>query len=136
MRRLNDREAYIRGLDTLSWLYGEHPSLPAGGDAQTIDLHQYGSKALPVSEQIDLAVAVIEQMTDPEIHLHLNRGAPTAWLYVHGYLEGALRVSVKMWADDVCERRPEEKRKRDRWVVPTEIVAAVQAGTEVAESAA
>lgn len=123
---MSDRAAFVQGLDILAGLYSHYPSLPLGFPAQRIDLHQYGRRALDPAEQIGLAVAVIEQMDGPEISLHLNRGVNTAWLHVRGYLAG-LSVTIRMFADDVCERRPEERRKRDRWVLPPEVVAAVDA---------
>jgi hypothetical protein len=124
---MSDRAAFVRGLDILAGLYSEYPSLPQGGNAQQINLHQYGRVALEPAEQISLVVAVIEHMDAPVAGLALNRGAESAWFYVRGHLAGRLVVSVQMWADDVCERRPEERRKRDRWVLPPEVAAAVEA---------
>lgn len=117
--------AFVRGLDTLAGLYSKHPSLPLAG-ALYLDMHRYGQMALAPAEQIRLAVAVIEEMDAPEISMRFNRGVDTAWLNVHGSLDG-LRVWIKMWADDVCEKRPDARLKRDRWELPPEIVAAVNA---------
>ncbi|MER7131192.1 hypothetical protein [Streptosporangium saharense] len=117
--------AFVRGLDALAALYVEHPSLPPSG-ALEIDMHRYGQQALAPAEQIRLAVAVIEQMETPKILMRFNRNVDTAWLYVHGNLAG-LRVWIKMWANDVCEKRPDARLKRDRFALPPEIVAAVDA---------
>lgn len=125
MTTIRGGAAYARGLGILAGLYSEHPSLPLGG-ALEIDLYQYGFRSQGLAEQIGLALAVIEQMDAPEIRLHLNRGSDSAWLYVDGYLAG-LHVSVRMWANEVCEQRPQERLKRDRWVSPPELVAAVKA---------
>lgn len=121
---MGDRFAIARGFEVLGALYAEHTSLPLATGLR-ISLHLFGSRALPRAEQVRLAVAVIWQMDEPTIRLHLNRGANTAWIYVGGYLAG-LRVTVEMWADDVCELQPDAKRKRDRWVLPPEVVAAVE----------
>ncbi|MFC6081069.1 hypothetical protein [Sphaerisporangium aureirubrum] len=131
---MSERAAYIRGLWILAKLYADYPTLPPGWPAQEINLHQYGRTALPLAEQMYLAVAVIERMDAPAISLHLNRGAPTAWLFVRGDLAG-LPVRIKMWADDVCERRPQERLKRDRWVWPPAVVNAVKARTVAAANA-
>ncbi|MEU8278172.1 hypothetical protein ACFYOK_37605 [Microbispora bryophytorum] len=125
---MTDRIDYILGLGILAGLYDAHPSLPTGWRSQEIDLHQYGINALPAAEQGGLALAVIEQMDAPEITFQFNRTVTSAWLHVSGRLAG-LPVTVRMLADDVCERRPEARRKRDRWELPPEIVAAVKART-------
>ncbi|MER7126692.1 hypothetical protein [Micrococcus luteus] len=119
--------AFVRGLDTLAGLYFEHPSLPPSRPLE-INMHRYGQLALAPAEQVRLAVAVIEQMEAPEILMRFNRSVDTAWLHVHGNLAG-LNVWIKMWADDVCEKRPGARLKRDRWELPPEIVAAVNART-------
>ncbi|MFI9558822.1 hypothetical protein [Nonomuraea endophytica] len=124
---MRDHQSYIDGLDTLAALYVEHPTLPLGGGID-INLHRYRSQAIDPAEQIRLTVAIVEQMRQPEIRLKLNRGAPTAWLYVTGYVRG-LRVDIQMWADEVCERRPNEQLKRDRWVIPPALATAVQAAS-------
>lgn len=123
---MRDRRDYIEGLDSLAALYAENPALPLG-DGIDINLHRYGSHAIEAAEQVRLAVAVVKLMREPELRLKLNRGAPTAWLFLNGYL-GELRVSLQMWADEVCERRPTERLKRDRWVFPPELVAAIEQG--------
>lgn len=117
---MTDNLAVARGLEILSGLYAEHPSLPRAYSME-INLHQYGKRALSREEQIRLAEAVVYEMDNPEIHLALNRGADTAWVYVRGDVEG-IGVTLRMWADDVCERRPDERRKRDRWVLPPSLV--------------
>jgi hypothetical protein len=117
---MTDNLAISRGLETLGGLYAEHPSLPPGYGLE-IDLHQYGARALPREEQIRLAEAVIYEMDEPEIRLLLNRGTDSAWVHVHGAIEGLL-VTLRMFAADVCERRPDERRKRDRWELPPRLV--------------
>lgn len=120
MNRMTDNLAISRGLETLGALYAEHPTLPASYSVE-INLHQYGKRALPREEQIRLAEAVIYEMDNPEIRLAVNRGSDSAWVYVQGDIEG-LGVTLRMSADDVCERRPDERRKRDRWELPPGLV--------------
>jgi hypothetical protein len=117
---MDDRFAIARGLEILGGLYSEYPSLPLTRGME-INLHLYGSRALDRAEQIRLAEAVIYEMDEPEIHLHLVRSREAAWLHVRGDVAG-VPVTVVMWADDVCERMPDERRKRDRWVLPPALV--------------
>lgn len=117
---MTDNFAVSRGLETLGALYAEHPSLPASYGME-INLHQPGTRRLPREEQICLAEAVIYEMDEPEIRLVLNRGTDSAWVHVHGAIEGLL-VTLRMFAADVCERRPDERRKHDRWELPPALV--------------
>ncbi|GAA0970063.1 hypothetical protein GCM10009555_018320 [Acrocarpospora macrocephala] len=116
------RAELITGLDRLAALLRAEPGLSK--PSVRVEFDRYSSRHRPAAEQIAQALVLIGELADSSIALEVVNGTPYAKVMIRGRLAG-LPVEMTLWAEGLCEHRPNEKRKRDRWVIPAELVDAV-----------
>ncbi|RBQ21652.1 hypothetical protein DP939_02770 [Spongiactinospora rosea] len=92
-----------------------------------IDFSPHGRPLIPPTDQLRVALDVVAHMRDPELRMELVRGVERARLCVRGDIAG-LTVRLRINADDVCDRNPAARLKRDRWVIPSALLAVVRNG--------
>nr|WP_062336103.1 hypothetical protein [Herbidospora sakaeratensis] len=120
------RVATLAGMQDLIDFLGDHRDFPLPSNYVEIELWkpEHSRRATATAEQaMAQALTLIGEMEDVTVELAIVNGTPHARVVINGRMEGVF-VTATLWAEGICEHRPDEKRKRDRWVVPTQLIEA------------